>query len=173
MVDLFRRYKVFIIIICTLMGANVIFYFSAVSSRCKKIDELQQTYIRKRKTGGTNNNCKSRRYDVVLKSIDAFRAQLPAATRFFERIGDLNDVLKKNRLSADRMVFKPVKFKKLSIWRYSTSFTARGGYADLRRMLGDLQSLPGLFCIERISLVNHSEKTEEIDMSLTLSTYFR
>lgn len=173
MVDLFRQYKVFIIITCILMGANIIFYFFAVSSSCEKIGELQETYIKKRKTGAINNNCKSRRFYAALKSIDAFREQLPAATRFFERIGDLDDVFKKNRLSASKMIFKPVKSKKISIWRYSTSFTARGGYADLRKMLSDLQSLPGLFCIERIALVNRSEDTEEIDMSLRLSTYFR
>ncbi|MCD6272794.1 MAG: type 4a pilus biogenesis protein PilO [Deltaproteobacteria bacterium] len=160
-----------LIIVITLF--NFILYLSLIRNQEKQIRELQQAYIEQRKTVEENINDKTQQYFAAQKSILSFKEHLPETSEFAGRVKELNTVLHKHGLSISRMIFKPTKIDNLSLWKYTTSITVSGKYRRLKSLLANIQNLPGLFCIENISFKNRSEKREKVDMSITMSTYFR
>ena len=170
---LFQYHRISWICIIAVLIVNLIFYAFATRNQKNKIDTLNNAYVNKRKIEAVNKNDESWKYTLINKDLHSFKEYLPTTSSFAESVRDLNRVLYKHGLSISSMIFKPEKTNHLDLWKYTTSFKTRGTYKRLRSMLSDIQNLPGLFCIEDVSLLNHSKKIEDVEMSLTIATYFK
>jgi Tfp pilus assembly protein PilO len=172
-IKLFRYHRISWICIITLFIVNLIFYAVVTRNQKNEIDTLNDTYANKRKIEAVDKNDKSWQYTLINKDLHSFKEYLPTTSSFAESVRELNTVLYKHGLSVSSMIFKPEKTDHLDLWKYTTSFKMSGTYKRLRNMLSDIQNLPGLFCIEDVSLLNRSKQNEDVEMSLTISTYFR
>ena len=168
-----KNHKFFCGLIILILLLNLILYLSFIRNRKIQIADLQKIYTQTRKSGEVNTNDKIEQYFKAKKSVLAFKKALPETSEFAEKIKELNTALRKHGLSISKMMFKPVKIDNLSLWKYSTSFSVSGKYSQLKDFLANLQNLPVLFCIESISFKNRSEKSEKVDMAITISTYFK
>ena len=172
-INLFRYHRMPWICIITLFIVNLIFYAVVIRSQKNEIDTLRDVYVNKRKLEDVNKKDQTLQYALINKDLHSFKEHLPTTSSFAESVRELNSVLYKHGLSVSSMVFKPKKTDHLDLWQYTTSFKMNGTYKRLKNMLSDIQNLPGLFCIEDFSLLNRSKKNENVEMSLTIATYFR
>lgn len=173
LVNLFKFNQIFWVSIAVLLIINIIFYVFIIIDQKNEIIKLKETYINKRKLETVNKNDESWLFTLINKDLHSFKDNLPTTSAFAESVKELNTVLYKHGLSISNMIFKPEKTEHLDLWKYTTSFKINGTYKKLRSMLADIQNLSGFFCIENLSLQNHSKKNENVEMSLKISTYFR
>ena len=55
--------------------------------------------------------------------------------------------------------------------RFSTTIRTSGTYEALKRFIGDLQSMQGLFCVHKLDL-QQNEPLASVEMTMDLSAYF-
>ena len=169
-----KNYKIFCGSAIIILLLNCVLYLSLIKKQKEEISEFQQVYSQKRKTGRSSPDYnKIGQYLAIRESIRTFKEYIPEASEFAESIKELDTVLHEPGLVTGKRIFKPTRIDTLSLWKYSTSFSVKGKYSKLKSLLANIQNLPGLFCIEKLALQNRSEKTEQVEMTLTISTYFR
>ncbi len=166
------RYKYLFGISVLVIMINVFLFFSIIKEQEKTILGLQEKYssIRRMNTSPAGTNSKAEYYFKIKEAIVFFYKMLPSMNSVSDRIITLNEVLGKYKLPPEKIVFTPDKDKKNGLWKYSTSFTVRGQYSSVKSLLAEIQNLPGLFCINNISL-KHSKDNRNIDMTLHIATY--
>ena len=168
-----KNYKLLSGLIIVVIFFNFILYLSLIRNQEKQIAEFQQTYLEQRKAVKVRISDKTKQYLAAQKSTLTFKENLPETSEFAGRVKELNTVLHKSGLSISKMIFKPTKIDNLSLWKYTTAITVSGKYSKLKSLLANIQNLQALFCIEKISFKNCSKNKEQIDMLITISTYFR
>jgi Tfp pilus assembly protein PilO len=152
---------------------NLGYYAVYIQRQKDEIGKLQATYSGKRNPGQGYPGQEFASYMVAQLDINIFKAKLPLKETFVEQIKELNDLLHRNGLSVNRITFKPEEVGSLKLWKYSSTFSVTGKYAQLKGFIADLQNSPSLFSLDSLSLLNRSDGGERVDMTLQISTYFR
>jgi hypothetical protein len=160
-------------ICCGLLILNLVFYFGFIRKQNSRIHELQGIYAQKRGAKFTPGDPRTKSYLRAKEDIQVFRDRLSPKTSFAETVRELYDLLRKRGLGVSKMIYQPEPFEALELWKYTTSFTVTGSYAQLKGLLADIQSSRGLFCIESLSFTDRTRDAEQIDMSLKIGMYFR
>ena len=169
------RYRIFWAACGLVLLANVVFYVFIVRGERHQIDELHQQYmtIRAREAQSLKKgNGSTAHYFEVKKGLEKFVEMLPPVVTVADKVRELNAVLGKHNFSVNNMTFRPDKTSLFSLWKYTTSFTVAGSYAELKDLLADIQNLRGLFCIESL-LLNRPKGNTQVDMTLNIATYFK
>lgn len=173
LVHLFRFNKLFWGVLCLLVVANVFFYFLVIAQQRLEIDELQISYRKSRALSSAGHDHLYRKLERAEQDIHTFKAQLPDSSQFTDIVTGLFSTLHKQGLTVSKMSYKPENIASEGLLKYTTSFIVTGSYLRLKAFLADIQNSKDLLCIEHISFGNRSEDKEEVDMKLTLATYFR
>jgi Tfp pilus assembly protein PilO len=168
-----KNHKFFCGSVIIVLLLNSVLYLSLIKNQKEEISTLQQVYSQKRRAGRSSPDYKISQYLAIRESILTFKEYIPEVSEFAESIKELDTVLHEPGLLAGKRIFKPTRIDTLSLWKYSTSFSVKGKYSNLKSLLANIQNLPGLFCIEKLALQNRSKKTEQMEMTLTIATYFR
>lgn len=169
------RYRFFGAACCLVLIANVAFYIFIIKGERRKVDALHHQYIKIRARDtqsfkkGDNSTAQ---YLEVKKDLNKFVDMLPPVVTVADKVRELNAVLDKHHFSVNRMTFSPDKTSPFSLWKYTTLFTVSGNYSELKNLLADIQNLRGLFCIESLML-NRPKGNDQIDMTLSIATYFK
>ena len=168
-------YKFFWVACGLILTANFAVSVFLIRDKQNKIDGLHQQYIKIRKENAQTiekYDGTPAQYLKIREDLKTFTNMLPPVVTIAERVRELSKVLDKHDLFVNKMTFKPDKTTPLSLWKYTTSFTVAGQYAELKVLLSEIQNLPGLFCIESI-FFNSPQDKEVVDMQLRIATYFK
>jgi len=172
-----RRQKKLSLLFIILMLLNGVIYMAITNYRQNEIAKLHSAYLKKGlKTGKARFTESSAPIDPwfeVQSDLETFKQQLPVMSAIIDRAKELKDVLNRNQLTATKIMLRPERIELLDIWKYTGALKITGPYARLKTLLADIQKSPHLFCIERLSLTNQSEKTEKVVLELRLATYFQ
>jgi len=139
-----------------------------------KLYELQRQYTttRQNKSRLAERNRIIHLYLNANEDLEVFRKALPEMATIADQAKILDETIDKHDLFVNKMYFKPEDSGTLSLWKYTTSLTIDGQYSKLKACLADIQSLPGLFCIESLSL-KRPENNGPVNMTLNIATYCR
>ena len=166
--------RFFWVVCLVLLLLNLVFYTAFVRGQQDRIDELQRLYTQKREARVDRKNPAMHGYFKANDDLQLFKDKLPPKAAFADTVGKLSVFLSRRGLPVQRMTYSPESVTtSLALWKYSTSFTVTGTYAQLKGLLADIQNSPELYCIEDLSFLNRSKETEKVDMTLKIATYFR
>ncbi len=172
--EIFRKPKWFWVLCGLVILSNIGCYLFLVRPKGIEVFRLQDAYGRLRAERLSILKEGQSEFYQLEEKISVFLKQIPPSQAFPLWVSDLYNQIQKNGLVSSRMVYKPKEAAFLGLVQYNTSFSVKGPYAKLRRLLADIQNSRQLYCIEAISLVNHSNVSREnVEMKLELSTYFR
>jgi len=177
LLPILQRHKKLSIIFVILLLLNVIIFVIITNYRQNEIEKLHSAYLKFGLKSGkarlTKSSASTHPWFEVQSDIQTFKRQLPVMSAIIDRARELKDLLDRNRLSATKIVFRPERTELLALWKYTGSLKITGSYKRLKSLLADIQKSPNLFCIESLTLINQSQKTEKVVMELRLATYFR
>ena len=169
-----KIHAVFLISICSLLIViNLIFYNYFLSIQQDEMYQQREYYFKKRNAGKDNINNKNLQYANALKALKIFKKELPSSSVFADSIDKLNRVFNRDTLTTSKMLFKVSKADNLGLSKCSTTLTISGNYLELKKVLADMQKEDEIFCIEELSFKKHPEGQNQIDMVLTIATYFK
>lgn len=169
-----RANRLFWLICGGLLILNLLFYIGFIKRQEGRIHQLQRVYTEKRGAKVPARDVRVESYLKAGEDVLAFRENLQVKTSFAESVKELYDLLRKRDLGVVKMTYQPEPVEALGgVWKYSTSFTVTGAYANLKGLLADIQNSPSLFCIENLSFTNKSKDAEQIDMGLKIGMYFK
>lgn len=165
-------YKFLWLFCCIFLIVDLIAFAAITNNHQNRIDELQREYTtsRENNTRLAEKNIVMRQYVKTDEELQLFRETLPEMAMVTDQARILDEAVERYGLFVNKMSFKPEDSKPLSLWKYTTSFTVTGRYKKLKAFLTDIQGLPGLFCIEGLSL-KRPDNSELVNMTLHIATY--
>ncbi len=169
-----KLYAVSLVSVCSLLILiNLVFYNYFVSVRQDEMCQQRDYYFQKRNAGKDNIGNKSLQYVNALNALKKFKNRLPSSSLFTDSIDKLNRVFNRDSLAISKMLFKVSKADNLGLSKCSTNLTISGNYLELKKVLADMQKEDEIFCIEELSFKKYSDGQNQIDMVLTIATYFK
>jgi Tfp pilus assembly protein PilO len=172
--DIIRSYHIFWITCGVLLLANIFFYAVFIASGSNQTTQLQNRFQAERKKVMElrKQQAAIQEFQSMQKAWSAFEGFLPGKIAFPERIQQLKQMLNNYRLSAEDLSFRADPDKEQNLVRFSTTLRISGAYGDFKRLIGDLQAMPGLLCIRRLE-IQQPKGAKPLEMDLELSAYFR
>lgn len=169
-----KIYAVFLVSVCFfLILINLLFYNYFVSIQQDEMYQQREHYFKKRDAGKGNVSNKNLQYANALKALKIFKKELPSSSLFADSIDKLNRVFHRDSLTISKMLFKVSKADSLGLFKCSTTLTISGNYLELKKVLADMQKEDEIFCVEELSFKKHLGGQSQIDMVLTIATYFK
>jgi len=122
----------------------------------------------------THEPCRSITYVCIERKIalETFLETLPPMSNLSDKARELRSILHNHRIGSGKIQFAPDRKEGLSLWKYATTLSAHGTYADIKGFLADMARSPSLFCIEHFTLAKGS-KQGQVNMGLRVATYCR
>ena len=174
LIDIIKSYRPFWIVCGILLLGNILFYAFFVASGSNQTAQLQNRFQAERKKVSDlrKQQAAVREFQSMQEDWTAFEDLLPGKIAFPERIQQLKQMLNRYRLKSEDLSFKSDPAKEENLVRFTTTLRTSGEYDDFKHFIGDLQDMPGLFCIQRLDL-RQPEGGKPLVMELELSAYFR
>jgi Tfp pilus assembly protein PilO len=173
LIDIIKSQRLFWIICGGLLLVNLLFYLFFITTQSRQIAQLQARFQTERKRVSEMRLRQAARdqFQTLRASWEAFEAGLPGKTQSPERIQRLKQILNQYQLDTADLSFRSETLPEERLVRFTTAFQTSGSYEALKRFIGDLQSLQGLFCVHNLDL-QQKESGTPIDMTMELSAYF-
>jgi len=168
------RYKRFWWFCAALVLLNGLFFMFYGAGETQRIAELQKRYKLERQKVSElrKSQARAQRYALDAAALDTFMGNLDPKIMFPERIKALERLFKSHGLNPAAMTFKSEALPDQSLVRFVSSLQLTGPYPALKSVLNGLQTLPGLFCIDKLSIENTADG-QSLTMALEISAYFR
>jgi len=174
LIDIIGSYRLFWVVAGIVFLANILFYAFFVASGTSQTTLLQNRFKAEREKVMDLRKEKAaiQEYQSMQEAWTAFEDYLPGKIAFPERIQQLKQMLNSYGLRSEDLSFRSDPVKEQNLVSFTTTLRTSGEYGDFKRFIGDLQAMPGLFCIRRMDL-RQPEKGGALEMELELSAYFR
>ncbi|MDM8539469.1 hypothetical protein QUF90_00135 [Desulfococcaceae bacterium HSG9] len=173
LLPILQRHKKLSLLFVILMLFNIISYVIITDYRQNEIEKRHSAYLKSGKARQVKSSAPTHPWIKVQSDIQTFKHGLPVMGAIIDRVRELKDMLNRNRLSATKIVLRPEQAELPALWKYTGALKIAGPYKRLKSLLADIQKSPNLFCIESLTLINQSQKTEKVMMELRLATYFQ
>lgn len=171
--DIIKSHRLFWVICGVLLLLNLVFYLSYVTTESHRIAQLQTRFQAERKKVSSLRKQEAAidHHKALQASWQAFEKSLPGKIQSPERIEQLKQLLGQYRLATDDLAFRSEPVSGADLVRFTTALRASGAYGDVKRFIGALQGMQGLFCIRQLEL-QQVETGGRLEMSMELSAYF-
>jgi len=172
--DMIGSYRLFWVVGGIVFLANILFYAFFVASGASHTTQLQNRFKAEREKVMElrKQQAAIQEFQSMQKAWTAFEDYLPGKIAFPERIQQLKQMLNRYGLRSEDLSFRSDPVKDQNLVRFTTTLRTSGEYGNFKRFIGDLQAMPGLFCINRLDL-RQPENGSALEMELELSAYFR
>ena len=173
LLDLLKSHKNYWLLCLGALLANLLFYLIFVAGEVEQINQLQKHYQteRKRLTEIRKLQLRAATYAESQTAWQHFQENTANKMTFPDRLTDLEALFRQHHLNPSGMTFKSEKVADLKLVRFVSTIQTAGKYADLKALLNGIHQLPGLFCIERLSIVKNRQAGTLI-MKMDLAAYF-
>ena len=173
-IDFLKSHRNFWTLCAGLVLMNLFFYLFWVTGERDQIDRLQKNYQTQR-----NNLKKTRqrqlqatRYTDHQKAWQEFLETVDNKIAFPDRLNALEALFRRNNLDPAGLNFKSERVTGLPLVRFVSTIEATGDYDNLKALLNGIRQIPGLFCIERLSITK-DRKAGRLIVKMDLAAYFR
>jgi Tfp pilus assembly protein PilO len=172
-IDLLKSHKNYWLLCLGLLAANFLFYLVFVAGEIEQINQLQKKYQRQRQdlTAMRQMQRRAETYADSQKAKQAFLETVANKISFPDRLHDLEILFRSHNLNPGGLSFQSEKVAGLPLVRFVSAIEVTGNYADLKALLNGIRQLPGLFNIERLSIVK-DRKAGTLVLKMDLVAYF-
>ena len=173
LLDIVKSHRLFWMICGGLILANLLFYLFFVTTESRNTALLQTRFQAERKKVSElrKHAAAVDHFHALQASWKAFEDYLPNKIASPERIEQLKRTLGRYQLSTADFAFRSEPVTGGDLVRFATTLQTSGAYGDLKRFIGSLQAMPGLFCIHQLEL-RKPENGGPLEMTMELSAYF-
>ncbi|RLB15670.1 MAG: hypothetical protein DRN37_05235 [Thermoplasmata archaeon] len=152
---------------------NLVFTAVVVRRQRNSIEELQAMYSRKRNPDVPRERDEIARYRIAGVELRLFMGKVPPKERFVERVREIHELLQHNGLQMKGLTFKPEQAGPMKLWKYTSSFSVRGRFSQLKSFIADIQNSKSIFCLDHVSFKQVPNSRGLVDLGLEVSTYFK
>lgn len=102
--------------------------------------------------------------------------KIPEEFSFTQYAAMIRSLIDKNHLSIkDSLVFTPAKATKtdLLFLKYNTNIIVIGSYSKIKKLISDIQNLPGIGYSNSAKLVREKDNKTKVKLNLELSVFFK
>ncbi len=172
--DLLKAHKNYWMLCAGFLALNLVFFLVFIADGRDQINQLQKSYQSQRKnlTAMRKQQKQAARYDEHQKAWQAFVETIDDKIAFPDRLNALEALFRRNNLEPGGLTFKSEKVNGLPLVRFVSVINTAGNYSDLKALLTGMRQLPGLFCIERLSIIKDREAGTLV-AKMELAVYFR
>ncbi len=174
MIRLFKKYRL-LLFICTLcIAANFFAKAYLIKAQAERILYLQKlasaTRLNVAKPGSDQYASNRQTADALSKLLSDVDGEhhMP---RYADQISFL---VEKNRLRLEKdLVFAAREDNIPFLTKYSSRFTVKGKYADLKKFLADIQNIRGLSYIDLLEISSSRPVKNSVSLSIGIHVYFK
>ena len=174
LLDLLKSHKYYWLVCAGVLLLNLMFYLVFVAGEREQISQLQQRYQTQRKNlkEMRQRQLQAARYADHQKAWQVFLETVDNKITFPDRLNQLEALFRGNNLDPGGLTFKSEPVAGLPLVRFVSTIETAGNYEDLKTLLNGIRQLPGLFCIERLSITK-DRKAGKLIAKMDLAAYFR
>ncbi len=148
---------------------NLIFYLLFVKKLTHKVEDLSQVYRNKRLS--------LLKLDPNLGKaegeIKRFKRLLLPSDKFTLTIDRIISEAKKNELDLKRIDYSPTSLKKEGLVEAAISFSAEGGYPQVKGFIYSLENFPNFLILKELGLDTKDKSQKRLSLNGRLVTYLR
>ncbi len=172
--DLLKSHKNYWLLCAGFLILNLLFFLVFIADERDQINQLQTNYQTQRKnlTSMRKLQKQATRYAEHQKAWQAFVETIDDKITFPDRLDALEALFRRNNLEPGGLTFKSEKVAGLPLVRFVSAIDTAGDYGELKALLNGIRQLPGIFCIERLSIIK-DRKAGTLVAKMELAAYFR
>lgn len=172
--DLLKSHRNYWLLCAGLLAANLLFYIIFVAGEMEQIGQLQKNYQAQRQALAQRHKSQLQvaRFNESQKAWQTFLDSVDTKITFPDRLGNLETLFRRHNLDPGGLTFKSEKVSGLPLVRFVSAIQTTGDYADLKALINGIRDLPGLFCIESIS-IDKNRQAGTLVLKMDLAAYFR
>ncbi len=173
-IDLLKSHRNYWVLCAGLVLINLFFYLFWVTGERDQINRLQQTYKTQRSSLKETQKrlLQAKRFADHQKAWQQFLEAIDNKIAFPERLNALEAIFRRNELDPAGLNFKSERVAGLPLVRFASTIETTGDYDSLKALLNGIRQIPGLFCIERLSITKN-RKAGLLMLKMDLAAYFR
>lgn len=166
------------VVLGVLLLLNILSYALLTQFLEKRAEELERQYIsqqsevRKAEQGGRSAESPLVIYARGTKDLQTFRKAIPSKDELTGLIGEIFTLAESSGLQIDRVTYKPERREEMKLLQYVLDFTVAGDYNQIKKFTYKIEQSDRLLTIDKMTL-NSSKQGNSVNLSLTLTTYFR
>lgn len=172
-IDLLKSHRYYWLLCFGLVLINMLFYLFWVTGERNQIDRLQKSYQTHRNNlkETRKRQLQATRYADHQKAWQQFLETVDNKISFPDRLNALEALFRRNDLDPAGLSFKSERVAGLPLVRFVSTVEATGDYKNLKALLNGIRQIPGLFCIESLS-INKNRKAGQLIIKMDLAAYF-
>ena len=173
LIDWLKAHKKFWLLCGGLLLGNLIFHLVVVNSSIEQVNVLRKNYQdgRKALTEKRKLQRQARNYAESQKAWQTFLDAVDHKIHFPDRLNELKMLFRRHQLEPGELVFKSEPVAGLPLVRFVSAIETSGDYDNLKALLNGIRLLPGLFCIERLS-IDKDRQAGTLVMKMEVAAYF-
>lgn len=169
-----KKYKFIIAVCIAAIFCNFIVKKVILDRQVNKIFLLQQTIATARSNSYLRTGKPGKPLSAEQDDIKKIMQKIPEEFSFTEYASQIRALIDKNHLFVeDSLIFRSEETKKPDLLKYNTNIIVTGDYGKIKKLISDIQNLPGLIALNsaRISRVKGNQDT--IKLTLELSVFLK
>ncbi len=172
--DLLKSHRNYWLLCAGFLILNLFFFLIFIADERDQINQLQKNYQTQRKnlTSLRKLQKQAARYAEHQKAWQAFVETIDDKIIFPDRLSALEALFRRNNLEPGGLTFKSETVAGLPLVRFVSAIDTAGDYGELKALLSGIRQLPGLFCIESLSITK-DRKAGTLVAKMELAAYFR
>jgi len=175
-----RRERKALLGLCVLLACGFVFYIFAVKSvkgsytRSLEMLAAKQGNLQALQARNLEAKINRSEWREAIRDMDEIKEKYfyKKENKLQQVMIDMQELLHKSSLRADRKKYEYSEFKEGGIDRVTVSFEISGPYSILKKFLDNVESFPRFITIEKIDFVNIDTQSGRLTLNVKLAGYY-
>ena len=171
-----KKYKIVILVCFVVLFCNIGAKIYLTNEQSKTISILQRKLFAARKGDDLKPDYSVKPGFSEQNEIKMILHKVPEEFSFTQYASKIRSLIDKNHLFVENsLIFKPeqTEVSDLLMIKYNTNISVTGSYIKIKKLLSDIQNLPGLNFCNSARLVREKDNQSKIKLTLDLSVFFK
>ncbi len=171
-----RRFKIITLSCIVAILCNIVVMVTIIEQQEHKVAVLQKV-IAAARSGKyeVQEKLELNSYELIEKTeINKILNTIPQEFAFTKYAANIRYLVDKNNLFIDDgLIFKPENNYNEKLMKFNSNLKVAGNYSTLKKLIADIQNLPGIIFINSVSFFRNNEDINMITLNINLSVFFR
>jgi len=171
-----KKYKIIILVCFIVLFCNIGIKIYLTNAQSKTISTLQRKLSTARKGTEMTLDYSVKPGFREQNEIKMILHKIPEEFSFTQFASKIRSLIDKNNLFVEgSLIFKPEQTATSDplMLKYNTNISVTGNYIEIKKLLSDIQNLPGLSYFNSARLVRGKDNQSKIKLNLELSVFFK
>jgi len=169
-----KKYKIIIFVCIVAIFCNIAAKISIIDEQNKKVSIFQKVLAAARSGSYLTPAVPVQQVFTEQDDIKKIIHKIPEEFSLTEYAAGIRELIDENHLLIKKsLIFTPEKTKNSNLLKYNTKVVVTGDYIQIKKLISDILSLPGLVYLNSARLVREKEDQGKVKFDFKLSVFFK